>query len=125
MTTDFLQIHHASLVVTDISRALSFYQDLLGLKVNPHRPDLGYPGAWLDVGAQQIHLMQIEGATILSTQQHMGHERHLALQVSELEFLAQRLTAAGIDYHRSRSGREALFCRDPDNNTLEFIRKIR
>lgn len=29
--------------------------------------------------------------------------------------------ATGIPYTRSRSGRTALFCRDPDGNALEFI----
>jgi len=35
--------------------------------------------------------------------------------------LAGRLDAAGISYTPSRSGRAALFCRDPDGNALEFI----
>ena len=32
-----------------------------------------------------------------------------------------RLEAAGIPYTESRSGRQALFCRDPDANALELI----
>ena len=31
------------------------------------------------------------------------------------------LDSAGVDYSMSRSGRRALFCRDPDGNGLEFI----
>ncbi|MEE8429299.1 MAG: glyoxalase, partial [Gammaproteobacteria bacterium] len=30
------------------------------------------------------------------------------------------LESAGIPYNQSRSGRQALFCRDPDGNALEF-----
>lgn len=125
MSPEFLQIHHVSLVVSDLQRALDFYQGILGLRVNPERPDLGYPGAWLDVGEQQLHLMQIDNSVALQTQQHMGHERHVALQVMELEPLIDTLQQAGVEFRQSRSGRAALFCRDPDNNTLEFIRKIR
>jgi glyoxylase I family protein len=52
-------IHHATLLVSDMPLAIAFYRDLLGLSVDPKRPDLGFPGAWLQVGGQQIHLMQL------------------------------------------------------------------
>jgi extradiol dioxygenase family protein len=35
--------------------------------------------------------------------------------------LKRRLDAAGVKVSASRSGRAALFCRDPDQNTLEFV----
>ena len=35
--------------------------------------------------------------------------------------LKSRLDAAGVNYTVSQSGRTALFCRDPDMNTLEFV----
>jgi hypothetical protein len=35
--------------------------------------------------------------------------------------LKSRLDAAGVKYTASKSGRAALFCRDPDANTLEFV----
>jgi len=123
MTIRFLQIHHASLVVADLQRSLAFYQGVLGLEPNPGRPDLGYPGAWLDIGRQQIHLMQVAGRAPVP-QDHPGHERHVALQVADLEAVEVRLRSAGIEYRKSRSGRAALFCRDPDDNTLEFVEKI-
>lgn len=34
---------------------------------------------------------------------------------------ANRLTTADVRYAVSQSGRRALFCRDPDDNALEFI----
>src|SRR3569623_447468 len=52
-------ILHVGVLVTDTMRALCFYRDILGLDVDPARPDLGYPGAWMWVGAQQIHLMEL------------------------------------------------------------------
>ena len=120
--SDILGIHHASLLVTDTARALGFYRDLLGLEVMAERPDLGFPGAWLRVGAQQIHLLELPNPDPLSGRPaHGGRDRHLALHVADLEVLASRLEAAGIPYTRSRSGRAALFCRDPDANALEFL----
>lgn len=118
------EIHHCSLLVDDTDAALAFYRDLLGLEVDAARPDLGYPGAWLRVGHGQIHLLELpnpdprEGRPV-----HGGRDRHVALWVDDLEALAQALQAAGVEITRSRSGRRALFCRDPDGNALELIER--
>ena len=50
---------HASLLVSDTRRSVEFYRNILGLNPNQSRPDLGYPGAWLDIGEQQIHLIEL------------------------------------------------------------------
>ncbi|MGB4336805.1 MAG: VOC family protein [Chromatiaceae bacterium] len=120
--SEIMGIHHASLLVADTARALAFYRDLLGLAVIAERPDLGFPGAWLRVGTQQIHLLELPSPDpVTARPDHGGRDRHLALHVQDLEALAGRLEGAGISYSRSRSGRAALFCRDPDANALEFI----
>mgnify|MGYP006291981661 CR=1 FL=1 len=114
---------HGSVIVADTRQALRFYQDLLGLAVNPARPDLGYPGAWLEVGdGTQIHLLELPNPDPTAERPpHGGRDRHLAFNVTGLDALAARLDAAGVAYTRSRSGRAAMFCRDPDGNTLELI----
>lgn len=113
---------HATLIVADLEASLRFYRDLLGLAVNPRRPELGYPGAWFDMGAQQLHLMQLPNPDPLTGRPaHGGRDRHLAFAVTDLDLLCQRLDEAGIGYTLSRSGRRALFCRDPDANALEFV----
>jgi glyoxylase I family protein len=115
-------LHHVSLLIADLERALGFYQGLLGLPLDPQRPDLGYPGAWLQLGAQQIHLLQLPNPDAGQPRPvHPGHDRHLAVSVPALEPLMQALEAAGIPYTRSRSGRRALFCRDPDGNGVELV----
>ena len=120
--SEIMGIHHASLLVADTARALAFYRDLLGLAVIAERPDLGFPGAWLRVGAQQIHLLELPNPDpVTGRPDHGGRDRHLALLVQDLDGLAGRLELAGIPFTRSRSGRAALFCRDPDANALEFI----
>lgn len=120
MTTT--QLHHVSVIVADTARALEFYRDLLGLAVNPDRPDLGYPGAWLDVGAAQIHLLELPNPDpVADRPAHGGRDRHLALSVPAFEAVLQRLEAAGVAVSRSRSGRAAAFCRDPDGNAVELI----
>lgn len=118
----FIAIQHVSMIVADAERALVFYRDVLGLSVDAQRPDLGYPGAWLTIGAQQIHLLELPNPDPASGRPaHGGRDRHCALTLHQLDDLRQRLEQAGIPYTLSKSGRRALFCRDPDSNALEFI----
>jgi glyoxylase I family protein len=119
---EFLAIQHVSVIVADTQRALAFYHDVLGLPVDPQRPDLGYPGAWLTIGAQQLHLLELPNPDPLTGRPaHGGRDRHCALTLRDLDALRRRLEAANIPYSLSKSGRRALFCRDPDSNALEFI----
>lgn len=117
------RILHASVIVSNTGRSLAFYNGLLGLEVDSSRPDLGYPGAWLTVnGQQQIHLLELTNPDPISGRPaHGGRDRHTALGVSDFEGLVARLDREQVPYTRSRSGRPALFLRDPDGNTLELI----
>jgi glyoxylase I family protein len=118
------RLAHVSLIVADTERALGFYRDLLGLAVDPGRPDLGYPGAWLRVAGQEVHLLQLPNPDpVEGRPPHGGRDRHVAFDVSDLAALAAALTAAGVPFTRSRSGRPALFCRDPDGNAVELIER--
>jgi len=120
--SEFLAIQHVSVLVADTGRAVAFYCKVLGLRVDPQRPDLGYPGAWLNIGAQQIHLLELPNPDPVSGRPaHGGRDRHVALTLRNIDALRQRLDTAGIPYTLSKSGRRALFCRDPDGNALEFI----
>ena len=114
-------IHHVAVLVADLERSLAFYRDLLGLAEDPARPDLGYPGAWLTIGRRQLHLMVLPDPDAdAGRPEHGGRDRHIALTVDDVEALAGHLESAGVPVTRSRSGRAALFCRDPDGNALEF-----
>ena len=115
-------ILHCSVIVSNTEKSLAFYRDILGLVVDESRPDLGYPGAWLNVGGQQIHLLELPNPDPVSGRpQHGGRDRHVALAVNDIDLLQQRLEQAGLSFTRSKSGRKALFTRDPDGNALEFI----
>ena len=114
-------LHHVSLIVADTARALAFYRDLLGLTL-AERPPLAFPGAWLKIGARQIHLLELPNPDpVTGRPEHGGRDRHLAMTVGVLDPLVAALERADIPYTLSRSGRRALFCRDPDGNALEFM----
>lgn len=113
---------HSSLLVEDLSRARAFYEGVLGLTPSSRRTDMSFDGVWYELGLQQIHLLCLPNPEKgLARPEHGGRDRHVALGVDSVEELVARLDSAGIPYTRSRSGRAALFCRDPDDNALEFV----
>jgi len=117
-----VSIHHVSLLVSDTQRALDFYHGILGLEVDQSRPVMDFPGAWLRAGTQQIHLIEIPGrARAATSSDHGGRDWHVALAVSDLDAPVSALSRRGIEYTLSRSGRRALFCRDPDGNVIELV----
>lgn len=121
--SDITALLHAGLLVSDLARAKTFYESVLGLTLYPNRPGLPYPGEWYDLGGgQQLHLMQLPNPDAGSVRpEHGGRDHHIALAVRNMEALKSRLDAAGVRYSASKSERAALFCRDPDMNTLEFV----
>ncbi|VAW83798.1 hypothetical protein MNBD_GAMMA16-1303 [hydrothermal vent metagenome] len=115
-------IAHASLIISDTKQSIEFYCTVLELELDHSRPGLGYPGVWLNVGVQQIHLLQLPNPDPTTDRpQHGGRDRHIALMIGDLDQLTAKLQAAHIPFTLSKSGRRALFCRDPDGNALEFI----
>jgi glyoxylase I family protein len=109
-----LAVHHVSINVTDVDEAIRFYVDRLGLAVRGDRPDFGFGGAWLDVGGQQVHLIQGDPPPAVG--------QHFALLVDDLDRVITELRADGIkvsDPSPVGAGRQA-FLADPAGNTIEL-----
>ena len=116
------RLHHSSLIASDLEVSRKFYEGLFGLTPSNLRPKLPYDGIWYEIGEQQIHLLVVPNPEKgLERPAHGGVDRHVALHVNDWEELIHRLETAGISYSASKSGRKALFCRDPDNNAIELI----
>src|SRR5699024_631712 len=79
----FASIHHVSLPVTDLEKAKTFYGDILGLK-EIERPPFDFPGAWYQIGQQQLHLIVYESAQTLRRRDNMDtKDGHLAIIVTD------------------------------------------
>ncbi|XP_010451765.1 PREDICTED: uncharacterized protein LOC104733936 [Camelina sativa] len=116
-------VHHVGLLCENLERSLEFYQNILGLEINEARPHdkLPYRGAWLWVGSEMIHLMELPNPDPLTGRpEHGGRDRHACLAIRNVSNLKDVLDKAGIEYTMSKSGRPAIFTRDPDANALEF-----
>jgi glyoxylase I family protein len=107
-------VHHVSINVDEVDAALAFYVDVLGLVPRTDRPDLGFGGAWLDAGGQQVHL--IEGQVPDAVGQHF------ALRVDDLDATVAELRQRDVEVSDPRpvaSSRQA-FLRDPAGNLIEL-----
>lgn len=115
-------LDHVSLLVSDVIRARNFYEQVLGLVPSPLRPVMSFDGVWYDLNGVQLHLLCLPNPEAgLARPLHGGRDRHVAFRVQNLDALCLRLQTHGVAYTLSQSGRQALFCRDPDDNALEIM----
>lgn len=117
-------LSHCGILVKDTQKSKQFFMDVFGFLDESHlRPTkLPYPGAFLRCGAHQIHLMELPNPDPLENRpEHVGRDRHIALDVNDIDILKESLESRGIPYTMSQSGRRALFCRDIDMNGFEFV----
>ena len=120
--TNITGLLHVSILVSDLDRARVFYEEMLGLIPSGKRPQMTFDGVWYDIGPAQIHVLVLPNPDQHAVRpEHGGRDRHIALGVADLESVKLVLGQAGVAYTLSRSGRRALFCRDPDGNALELI----
>ena len=107
-------VHHVSINVSDVDEALRFYVDVLGLTERTDRPDFGFGGAWLDVGGQQVHLLEAAAPPNLG--------QHFAVQVGDLAGVITELRGRGVEVSDASpvgTGLQA-FLSDPSGNVVEL-----
>ena len=109
-----LGVHHVSINVRDAAESIAFYTDVLGLAARTDRPDFSFRGAWLDIGAQQVHLIEGEVPN--------NHGQHFAVQVADLDATVAELRDRGIDVSDPGGVGAARqsFLLDPSGNMIEL-----
>ena len=114
-----LGIHLVSINVNDVAESERFYCEVLGLEKMP-RPDLGFAGAWLRTGQQEVHLLGKSSGAPLP-------EQHYAFLISDADELLLRLAEHDIE---PRSVGEIpgvcrqIFVHDPSGNLVEFNQRL-
>ena len=115
----FSAVHHISLNCADADRDREFYVSVLGFE-EMSRPDLGFKGAWLRIGAQELHLLEVPAFEAPKGQ-------HFAFQVADIDAARTHLMAAGVKVSdpREMTGvcRQCFF-NDPSGNLLELNQPI-
>lgn len=109
-----LSIHHVSINVSDVDAGVAFYTDVLGGTVRGDRPDFGFGGAWINLGASQVHLIEAAVPADLG--------QHFAVRVADIDAAVAEVRARGVavgDPSVVGTGRQA-FLADPSGNTIEL-----
>jgi glyoxylase I family protein len=110
-------LHHVAINVNDVDEAIDFYRDVLGFSIIESRPDFGFPGAWLQAGANQVHLILAPDGFVPDRAQHY------ALQVDDADAWADHLDQLGVQHRRSpyRAGAgQQIVVKDPTGNRIEL-----
>jgi catechol 2,3-dioxygenase-like lactoylglutathione lyase family enzyme len=115
---------HTALRVRDLERALTFWTDVVGLKVDrvggdPRRPN----SVWL----QGIQLVRAEAQDTAEK----GVLDHIGLSVLNLEAIVERLGASGVPLEApvrettlpSGQKMRLVFFRDPEGNRIELTQR--
>ena len=117
------ELHHVSLTVTDLERAKHFYSEILCLK-ELERPPFDFPGAWYEVGNQQLHLIVLPTSQTFRPDPYLNsREGHFALRVKSFDETISWLKQNGVPTYepqKSASGFAQIFCADPDGNLIEL-----
>ena len=113
-----LAVHHVSINTPDVEAAVAFYTGVLGGTVRTDRPDFGFAGAWIDLGATQVHLLGAAAPPVLG--------QHFALLVADLDDAVAELRAEGVEVADPVTvgpGRQT-FVADPAGNTVELYERV-
>jgi glyoxylase I family protein len=107
-------VHHVSINVRDASEAIAFYTGVLGMTPRTDRPDFSFGGAWLDVGGQQVHLIEAPVPA--------DHGQHFAVRVADLDAAVEALRAQGVEVSEPKAVGRARqsFLHDPSGNSIEL-----
>lgn len=133
MALKVIELHHHAVRVGTSSEQLDgtrrFYTDVLGLQLDPGRPNIpGLPGWWLYVGegehTTQIHLMGVAETTPTERADIDPTRPHVALAVEDIRQAREELQRLNIR-HWAIPGMvgpasEQIFLLDPCGNVIEL-----
>lgn len=114
-------MNHFTITAENREATLGYYCGLLGL-VEGHRPDLGFPGAWLypaSGGAAVLHIYWDRPMP----RERTGVIDHLAFTARDLAAVKARFDAAGVPYklqQQAGAGTWQLFSHDPNGAKVEL-----
>lgn len=111
-------VHHVSINVDDVEAGRAFYIDTLGFE-QIERPELGVGGVWLQMGPQELHLVELPLVE--------GFGPHFALEVDDIEEARSVLLERGVDVGEARPIEGVClqaFFHDPAGNQIELNQRL-
>lgn len=125
-------IHHIAIKVEPgkLEAAEDFYTKVLGLTKAP-RPDLGFPGAWLNINNTMIHLVEEKFAPGMDPWYGRPEAKsaidHIAIKARNFDAIKKRVVELGLDWrqtHLPDAGLWQLFVLDVSGVVVELSFRI-
>ena len=115
-------IHHVSFRVDNLDVSMDFYSHTLGFQPLD-RPELGFRGAWLDAGAVQLHLLEVQSTDVTgqNPSEPTALANHLAFGVENLNAARAFFEERGAHVYVHSESLPQFWVQDPDGNVVEFI----
>lgn len=135
-------LHHVSLPVSDIDKARSFYEGVLGLEEDTSRPAFDFEGAWYKLGDRSLHLIvpkREDHPTFRSDKAVDSHDAHFAIRVPSFSAAIAYLESKGFRKTTDpnprptpeapqpmrvsaagKAGFPQIYILDPDRNVIEI-----
>lgn len=128
-----MRLDHGALLVADEQRAREFYVGGLGLTEIARPANFDFPGLWVAVGDQQLHIIG-EAEPGRARDVHTGYRddelargyaTHVALEVADFDGYLAGLSERGIPLAggpRDRGdGVQQAYVTDPDGHVIEIM----
>jgi catechol 2,3-dioxygenase-like lactoylglutathione lyase family enzyme len=114
--------HHVSFPISDLERARSFYEGVLGLRPI-ERPNLGVGGIWYRLGGTEIHLIVTPPGVDVGTRAPKTSPLgpHTAFAIADYDQAVAYLRERGVEVLETNARMGQMWIRDPDGNVFELI----
>jgi catechol 2,3-dioxygenase-like lactoylglutathione lyase family enzyme len=107
-------LNHLTLAVTDLSRSIAFYRDLLGFELRAEWSD----GAYLEAGSLWLCLSLDPKASAANRSDYTHYA--FAVAGEDFESLCERVRGQAVEWKDNRSEGASLYFLDPDGHRLEL-----
>lgn len=111
-------VHHVSINVDDVAACRDFYVEKLGFE-QIARPELGVGGVWLQMGPQELHLVELPLVE--------GFGPHFAIEVDDIDAALAVLRERGVEVGDPRPIDGVClqaFLHDPAGNQIELNQRL-
>jgi len=130
--TTHVQFHHLGISVADLDASISWYEAMLGFRLEKRHPMPSIPAevAFLVNGDLRIEMFSVPGAAPLPEGRRIPDEdlrthgnKHIAFAVEDVMALAETLKSRGVDlvWAKTFEFGAAMFIRDNTGNLIEFL----
>lgn len=109
-----------------LAESESFYDAVLGMQ-HAERPDLGFPGAWMQMDRSMVHLMEqewpAESDPWYARKEAASAIDHIAIKARDFDATKQRVLELGCDWREMElvdAGLWQLFVLDPNGVVVEL-----